>query len=313
MRFRTLTLWLWLNRVQTETVDELFVKAEAEREARLEAKFQKQLSSFVGGSVQGARDGFDEQGRASDAPLPQSKQVPVKRARSFMRELLELVGTEDAAAKIAAAQVEAAGLFAEKVDPDDNEHISEKDAYFTLVGSAIDKIARGVVLKYEFDGGLDQAFASVSDAMKRKGDPELSAAMELIAEILAPPGSDQALTLRNVAAQFLGMEAAAQEEALRKVEEISKLANTDMKDQADAYLVAMRGIMKQGRSFVKHSITQAVAEARQKERTERQKLPSRDRMQFDIHYGALMKFLRPAEQLELELQLLRTTDAPTDL
>jgi len=231
------------------------------------------------------------------APLPQSKQISVKRARAFVRELLELLGTEDATSRITAARVEAAGLFAEQVDPDENERISEKDAYFTLVGSAIDKVARGVVLKYEFDGGLEQAFASVSDATKRKGDPELTAAMEIIAEMLAPAGSDQALALRNVAAQFLGMEAAAQEEALRKVEEMEQIASGDLKDHADAYLVAMRGIMNQGSSFVKQSISQAVAVARQKEGTEQQKLPSRDRIQFDIHVGALMEFLLPAERL----------------
>jgi len=292
----------WFIRAQTQNVDELFAKAEAEKEARLEAKFQQQLSSFAEGSVHGARDRFDELARAS---VPQTKQISVRNARNFTRELLELLGTEDARGKISAARVEAARMFAEQVDPEENERISEKDAFFTLVGSAIDKIAKGVVLKYEFHGGLEQAFASVSDAMKRKGDPELTAAMELLAEMLAPAGSGQALSLRNIASQFLGMETAQQEDALQKVEKIERSASDDdTKDHAKAYLVAMRGIMSQGRSFVKHSITQAVAAAKRKEQTAQQKLPSGDRKQFDIHVGALMEFLQPTERLQLELQLL---------
>merc|ERR1712151_1108875 len=95
----------------------------------------------------------------------------------------------------------------------DDEKVTPEQELMYAVGPVVDKLVRGVVLKHEFDGGFQQALASVEDAMKRKGDRELQAGMEFVAGLFAPtkPGRAPGLDALS-AARFLDMEAAEKDE-----------------------------------------------------------------------------------------------------
>lgn len=307
---------LGCNVEEMDSAEELAAKAEADREARLEAAIQRQTQLFTTGhTAETSREGY---GALSPKKI-EEKQISVKRGRAFMREIHAALGTEEAKAQIAAARAKVSSDASALLEPGDDDHAphdekaDRKSALFGAVGAVVDKLTRAVVFKYEFEGGFSQAMASVANAAKRKGDKELTAAMQDIAEIFSEE-PHRFPDLEAAARKFRFMSASERDDVIKRAEDMHEKASSSKdKGSIHEYLMAMRGTVSEGNSYAKEAVVRAVTAARETEKKEKRKLTQEERDMFNARVETLWEFLDPVDERELEQYMDVGSATKTDL
>lgn len=324
---------LWAVARSEPSVEEMLAKMESDKEARVEAQMRalerlKDLNELDTAMDDGASHMSGDMARmglppAARLPKRQSKQIAVKRARAFMREVMAALTTDDAKIQIEEARAKGAAmatppppkeLLEEDSEAEGNARDSAADDMLMTVGPVVDKLVKGTILKYEFEGGFQQAMSSVSDAMNRKGDKELKASLEAIAKILAPAKAARVPQLGPRAAKFIDMSNAEREDAIKYAENLREdLADEKIRMNVDEYWAAMRGIVANGSSHVKDAIAALVLDAKTTEEREHRKLTSDEQYLFNMRVDTLMEFISPANREAFEAQFLTDEDAKTEL
>lgn len=260
---------------------DLVEKMEAEREARFEARLQRQLSTESSYLPPGAA-----------AVRKEPKQIAVKRARAFMREIRASISEEAAFRAVAQARAEARERASGYVEV-------LPDQMLQAVGAVVDRLTKGIVLKYDFEGGFEQAIASVGEAAKRKGDTELQSALEAVAALFDPDDAKlYDVELKRHASSFVSMDTPGREAALQRVIQLRQSASDERGLVIDEYLSIMKGVLDEGDDYVMRSARRAVEEARKTER-DGQKLSEDERLIFDRSVGAMLEFLSASQQAQL--------------
>eukprot|EP00928_Gymnodinium_smaydae_P036909 TRINITY_DN25716_c0_g1_i1.p1 TRINITY_DN25716_c0_g1~~TRINITY_DN25716_c0_g1_i1.p1 ORF type:complete len:349 (-),score=82.88 TRINITY_DN25716_c0_g1_i1:132-1178(-) len=284
---------------------EMMERLEAERDERLEAKFQKQTEWMEGalnsesGELSGMPDGVKR------FQQKRTKQIGVKTARAFMKEILFSVTTEEAAKKISAAraQVEPREKRARSRDEDGEEEAEADlgaDDMLRAVGPVVDQLIRGVVLKYDFEGGFREAMDAVNEAMRRKGDPELKAALQQFADLFAPVRAGRVLELGKIAGKFLEMDSNERDAAIKRAEQMfTETVDVQRKANIAVYLEAMRGVAKHGSAHVKETVAKLVADAKRKETKDREALSPAEKDEFNMRVETYLEFLGNEETEQL--------------
>lgn len=115
-------------------------------------------------------------------PRPPKKQIGVKTARKFMKEINHVLSQESV--KKAIDDAKASAKASSKASAQASREGAE--AMMKAVGPIVEKAVASMVEKYKFDGGFGQAMESVQDALKRKDDPKIKAALEKFSTIMGP-------------------------------------------------------------------------------------------------------------------------------
>jgi len=96
-------------------------------------------------------------------PPPPRKEIAVKTARKFMKEVISTLSAEKVQ-----KEIEAATAAAKDKGP---------QAAMQAMGPIVEKAVSGLVEKYKFEAGFGQAMNSVHEAQKRKNDLALQKAL----------------------------------------------------------------------------------------------------------------------------------------
>lgn len=278
--------------VDGQSIEDMMTKMQAESEARAVDKMAAQLHMMMGEAPGGdqAPPSPDLAQLREDPRRP--KQIGVKTAKAFMREALAVLSTGEALAALEAARADI--------------HPSHEDYWHTLtisLGPALERLTREVVQKYAFAGDFEQAISSVGDAQKRKGDKELTEAIEQLNDIFTGESSlakSAALKeLEALAATFLNQDKLEQEQSLALSESILEgAAGSQVAPHAKEYLEAMQAVYRHGPAHVQNTIAEMIADAKEDvKRGKRATLEERER--FDLRMGVLLKFLPPEERQKL--------------
>eukprot|EP00927_Polykrikos_kofoidii_P041711 TRINITY_DN35560_c0_g1_i1.p1 TRINITY_DN35560_c0_g1~~TRINITY_DN35560_c0_g1_i1.p1 ORF type:complete len:323 (+),score=74.91 TRINITY_DN35560_c0_g1_i1:55-1023(+) len=282
-------------------VEDMIARAEAEREERLEKRTLKQLDLLSGASGdQADRDLSKLADSIAKKVPPRSKQISVKRARAFMQEFTAALTTEEAKAEIETARVKA-DVQHPRVDDDDEEAMTPESSTLLAVGPIVDKFGRGVILKYDFEGGFPQAIASVTDAMNRKGDAQLKSLVSVVADMLAPVNPNKVSELSSLAVKFASMDAEQKEAAIEQARKLREEANDEtLRRKVDEYLASMRGVLADGDSYIKEQIIHLVENTRELEKREQRASTAEEQALFNVRYDILSDFLTPTQMTEVE-------------
>jgi len=292
-----------------QTVDEMMTKMEADKDARLEADMRRVMDMD---SSPGLEPGEYLPSGLKKAGRVESKQIAVKRARAFISEVLAALASDSATAELEIARAKGMNMFAEQISKpvealDYDEEIlapssrDGSDEMLRAVGPIIDRLTKDIILKYEFEGGFEQAMASVADAQRRKGDKEIEIALQRISHMLAPAG--RVPHVHVLAVKFLASGAAERNAAIKQVEHLfTSATDGDIRANIGEYLATMRGIVEKGASYVRDAIVGLVRSAREQE-SDGTKLTLEERSNFDMRVETLLEFLSAADQKELEEDL----------
>jgi hypothetical protein len=273
----------------------MMAKAEEEREARMEARMQAQWRAMTGETeaLGAEKPPVPSMGRMAEGVVeqPSPKQIGVKTARSFMREIIAALTTADAKAALDAARTEA---YASKSDDKDWQTLVQ------TLGPELEKRTQAIVQRYGFATDFEKAMTSVGEAQERKGDKELSSAMQYLHEIFTGehveiPDVGLVPELAHVAEKFLDASDHERRDSIEEAGELwKKTRDTIVKTYIDTYLEIMRGIQNEGESFVKTGISDILAAAKKDADGASRTFHERERL--EIRTNILVQFLRPSEK-----------------
>lgn len=302
--------------------EDMMERIESEHDARVEEKIQRHIDLMTNAAGQPTVEAFD----GADLPVPtrppSSKQIAVQRARAFMEEVVAALDKQPARLEIDAARASVSSeLPRATFDEDDEDGLAQASgrgdgmatSLLMAVGPLVDKFTKDIVLRYGFEGGFEQALNSVSEAMKRRGDRDLKAGMEVVAEIFAPVRPGRVPALHGLAKLFIELNASSRDAAISKAETMHKGANNQLQAGIGEYLAAMQGIVARGDSYVQDRIVQLVTNARETEKSDSRQLTEEERDLFDMQVETLMDFLPASSQRELEARVGPAVSSTTEL
>lgn len=276
-----------------QSVHEMMAKEEEEREARMEARMQAQWRAMTGEAEAPDLEKPSLPTRMGERIMeqPPPRQIGVKTARSFMKDIIAALTTTDAALTLDAAR-------------STNPASSSDDSYWqTLVralGPALEKYTKAIVQRYGFASDFEKAMASVGEAQKRKDDRELASAMQHLNEIFTGehaqmPDIGVVPGLSQSAGGFLDASQQDREDALEDAIALrNKTRDSIVKSYIDMYLEIMRGIQKHGEAFLKDGISDIVSAA--KEDANGAGRAFHERESLEIRTNILVQFLRQEER-----------------
>lgn len=291
---------LWMQRLgraqPAPDQEEMMQKMEEARNKREEATMYDLLAKMQG-NIEGA-DGPDG---VKGPPVPNSltdvakagssapKQIGVKTARAFMKEIISALTTTDSREALNKAR--------------STISMGEAFDFQTLVralGPVIERRTGPLVRKFGFASDFEQAVASVGDAQERKRDKELTAAMKHLNEIfMGTPPVGTLPELSPLATKFLDMSAAERKQTLQQAQQMQNKA-TDPEQRANIgeYLQAMEGVMSNGEAHIQDSIDRVVDNA--KLMAKARAATDDEKALFDARINLLSEFLRPQDKAEHE-------------
>merc|ERR1740130_298493 len=293
-------LWMQqLGRAQPSAdQEEMMQKMEEARNKREEAT----MYELLGKMQQDGNGGGDfGTGGMKGPPVPNSltdvakagssapKQIGVKTARAFMKEIISALTTTDSR--------EALNKARSKIS------MGEAFDFQTLVralGSVIEKRTGPLVRKFGFASDFEQAVASVGDAQERKRDKELTAAMTHLNEIfMGTPPVGTLPELSPLATKFLDMSAPERKKALQQAQQMhDKATEHEQRANIGEYLQAMQGVISTGERHIQDSIDNVVANA--KLMAKARAATDDEKGLFDARINLLSEFLRPQDKGEHE-------------
>jgi len=116
----------------------------------------------------GGMGGMGGPGGGAPPKPPPTKQIGIKTARKFMKEVISTLSAEKAKKELDEASVD-------KSDP---------QKLFQKIGPIVEKFVGGLTEKYKFEAGFGQAMQSVHDAQKRKDDSAVKAMLDTFQNII---------------------------------------------------------------------------------------------------------------------------------
>jgi len=286
--------------VNGQSMEEMIQHTEEAYDARFEAKMHEQMRMMSGSSATGLPEATDDTGgMGSMTKMPQKppgpKQIAVKKARAFMKEILDLLSTQEAKEALDIARE---GMSTSTT----NDGGQPWQSLVLAIGPVIDKRTKQVVKHYGFASDFEQAMAAVGEARQRKGDKELTAAMEHLNEIFTGEISQAKLglipELSKLAEGFLDMAESGRQDAIATAMALQEEAKDDQRSASiGRYIEAMKGLLDKGNSYVKDRIAELVASAKIAAKKE-PKPTAEDIGSFNMHVNILSEFLHPEEKEE---------------
>jgi hypothetical protein len=199
-------------------------------------------------------------------------------------------------AKDAAARQEDADEE-DDADPVDQEKVMDA-AVLRAVGPIVERLTKNVAKSFGFEGGFEQALASIQDAQKRKDDEELNVGFSKIVELFYPIGG-RIPSLHDVVQGFANAGADEQEAAMLDLQHRIAGAKGSERGSLEAYAAAMKGIRAKGISYVKITLHNLVRQARARQAAGESNRHE-DKAAFDLQFDVLTHFLSPEGEKDLD-------------